>query len=594
MFYVEIAQDAPKYRGHLIPKAELIKYIAKDSALYRSVYLYDEDAKDIIDKEGSVRNFYGVRHLDNILVDIDKGDNTDEHTRDKLHAFLYALSAEHQVNTRKSTQVYFSGTGYHVSIHGGVFNFPSSQNLPFSVRTTMHKLFPDIDHSIYIRSGIYRVQHSLNYKTGLYKIPLTHSEAENSSIDEIKELAKTQRLSYPYIELIGEGELEDAVITEAPRIRQLGAKVREPSNMVPCVQKMLSLGPQPGSRNNVLHRIVSHFRRHGVPSEYTKVSMLHWNNKSLDENMVIEKVEYAYDKGYQYGCHDKYMAQHCRTNCIFFKRKDYLIDVKTSADLQEEYVKRIRTDFSGRILELGKMLGLSDRTEVNIYPGELVTIFGPTGSSKTTLAQNLILGVDMMNNRINTDWQIPTLYLSLELSGWLMHRRHLQIVSDSNRETAEDTFEELYEQHQNELQHLSVQTISPTIEQIRDKIRELQPAVVVVDYIDLIETPPHIKGEYEQVKYISHNLSNMAVNLDIIILQVSQVSRDYSRNEVLDLYAGKGSGAIENASRKVIGLNGQANSDEKHIQMFKNTDGELFECDVAWTPSFRLRRVLNG
>ena len=54
----------------------------------------------------------------------------------------------------------------------------------------------------------------------------------------------------------------------------------------------------------------------------------------------------------------------------------------------------------------------------------------------------------------------------------------------------------------------------------------------------------------------------MAVNLDIIIIQVSQVSRDYSRNEVLDLYAGKGSGAIENASRKVIGLNGQSKSPE--------------------------------
>ena len=83
----------------------------------------------------------------------------------------------------------------------------------------------------------------------------------------------------------------------------------------------------------------------------------------------------------------------------------------------------------------------------------------------------------------------------------------------------------------------------------------------------------------------------MAVNMDIIIIQISQVARDYSRNEVLDLYAGKGSGAIENASRKVIGLRGQAKSKEKVVQMFKNTDGELFSCELEWTPSFRMRRT---
>jgi hypothetical protein len=82
----------------------------------------------------------------------------------------------------------------------------------------------------------------------------------------------------------------------------------------------------------------------------------------------------------------------------------------------------------------------------------------------------------------------------------------------------------------------------------------------------------------------------MAVNLDIIIIQVSQVGREYSRNDVLDLYAGKGSGAIENASRKVIGLSGQANSHVKELHVFKNTDGELIDYNLEWQPSFRLRR----
>ena len=82
--------------------------------------------------------------------------------------------------------------------------------------------------------------------------------------------------------------------------------------------------------------------------------------------------------------------------------------------------------------------------------------------------------------------------------------------------------------------------------------------------------------------------------MDVIVIQISQVARDYSRNEVLDLYAGKGSGAIENASRKVIGLNGQANESTKTLHMFKNTDGDSnWECEIEWHPSFRLRRTNN-
>ena len=81
----------------------------------------------------------------------------------------------------------------------------------------------------------------------------------------------------------------------------------------------------------------------------------------------------------------------------------------------------------------------------------------------------------------------------------------------------------------------------------------------------------------------------MAVNNDIIIIQLSQVSREYSRSQVMDLYAGKGSGAIENASRKVIGINGNAKSKLRDVQVFKNSDGDLFKSQLEWTPSFRLR-----
>ena len=58
----------------------------------------------------------------------------------------------------------------------------------------------------------------------------------------------------------------------------------------------------------------------------------------------------------------------------------------------------------------------------------------------------------------------------------------------------------------------------------------------------------------------------------------------------MDLYAAKGSGAIENASRKVIGITGSADDAEKQVSLYKNSDGDLFDVQLEWTPSFRLKK----
>ena len=584
MNYIEIAQGSPRNRGSLVLKDKLLNYINPEVPLFRSIYLYDKNAVDYAKNNGGLKNYFGKRGIDNVILDIDKGGSSNEHTRQK--AIGMVLKLEEFDLSHKSIQCYFSGSGYHISIPNSSWNFIPSDNVHYVVKNTISKLFPEVDSSIFMRTGIYRVAHTINTKTNLYKIPITVKELFDTDIDML-ELAKKPRLGYPYEERVGSSELEKYIVSEAPRIQQT-KKVAEPLDVVPCVQRMLKIGPQEGNRNQTLMRIASHSARNGIPSEFAKAMILHWNNNSLDPNEVIEKVEYTYNRGYRYGCQDSIMHEHCQTRCIYFKRKDYLIDIKNAEDLQKDLKARLTTDFSGKTINIAKALGLN--LDCEIYPGELVTIFGPTGSGKTTFAQNLVLGVDFQNDKINIDSQIPTLYLSLELSAWYMHRRNMQIVSGLDKEQVTNNFEKIYDLHKEKINHLVIQTVAPTLDQIQNKIREIQPAVVVIDYIDLISTNGRYMGEYEQIKQVSHYLSNLAVNMDIIIIQISQVSRDYSRNEALDLYAGKGSGAIENASRKVIGLNGQANEDIKKVGMYKNTDGELFDTELVWQPSFRFRR----
>ena len=59
---------------------------------------------------------------------------------------------------------------------------------------------------------------------------------------------------------------------------------------------------------------------------------------------------------------------------------------------------------------------------------------------------------------------------------------------------------------------------------------------------------------------------------------------------IMDLYAAKGSGAIENASRKVIGITGSSDNSDKKVSIFKNSDGDLFDAQLEWTPYFRLKK----
>ena len=87
----------------------------------------------------------------------------------------------------------------------------------------MSSIFDGIDASIYMRSGIYRVAHTRNQKTGLYKIPITLHEAYNSNYSDIYDLAKDPRFEYPYEVLDGDGELEEHMCQEEPKVAQFSS-----------------------------------------------------------------------------------------------------------------------------------------------------------------------------------------------------------------------------------------------------------------------------------------------------------------------------------------------------------------------------------
>ena len=196
---IEIAIDSPRNRGRLIAKDRLIEYITEDRQLFRSIYLYGSDAKDYVSQTGSLKGFSGLRGIDNVILDIDKGGNSNELTHERAQEAVLHLDAA-GLNKDTGLLPFFSGTGYHIVVPNTAFGFKESNELHMYVKETIKRMFPgkEIDTSIFMRTGIYRVAHTLNKKSNLYKIPLTVEELWGYDASVILMMAKEQRLDFPY------------------------------------------------------------------------------------------------------------------------------------------------------------------------------------------------------------------------------------------------------------------------------------------------------------------------------------------------------------------------------------------------------------
>ena len=55
--YIEIADGSPRNRGLLIKREHLTNYIKQDRPVYRSMYIYNEDAEDYSAAKNIIRSY---------------------------------------------------------------------------------------------------------------------------------------------------------------------------------------------------------------------------------------------------------------------------------------------------------------------------------------------------------------------------------------------------------------------------------------------------------------------------------------------------------------------------------------------------------
>ena len=460
--YVEIAIDHPGHRGIIIPVTDLSDTIKRHSGpIFRTLYSFDKEILKHFEIRKTIKNYRGKYYLDQIILDIDKGDNTDEHTHNNTKDVIDRMINEYEIDPN-SIKPWFSGTGYHIAIPD-IFGLEPDNQLPDLVKTTMQHYFPESDN-IYDGSRLIRLGYTPNEKTSFkyYKTPFTIKEIFKLSHDEIKEIAQEPRsnFTYPIIKGASINQLLKTVSRAKPKTAKLTTPAEQDkdySGVVTCVQKMVAEGPVEGSRHNKIMRITSAFMRKGVPLEYIVTA-----NTQLFSNMNAYEVERhtidTFNKGYRFGCHDFMFDKYCDEKCIYFKQKmqggDIITPIANSEELERMYVDAVRKDQSKQSINLANIYRLDK--DYWMYPGEMIIIYGDTGMGKTAWVQNLCTHIGL-----------NTLFLSLEVDPKLMYRRFVQISTGKSKIEVDTHYKTENNSWSSQLKHIRIGWVPPALDKVK-------------------------------------------------------------------------------------------------------------------------------
>ena len=577
VLYKELAMGEVSNRGTVVTVSQIPSAIEKaiesKYPLYASLYSFDEEILNHFRLRSSIKSFKGNFYLEKILFDLDRGSDSDDHVLTKARMFCDFLAKDFNI-PEEWIQPYFSGTGFHIEIPE-CFGFKPSPMLPRTVKTTLMTHFKNIDN-IYDGARIVRCVNTVNVKSNLWKVAVPLEDLYNKASLEIRQRAeKPQDFVHEKVELEDDMRLSSLVIQSTePLISPVQVKTgtrSDFSQVVTCVQSMYDQGPLEGTRHNAIMRMTSAWRRAGVPKEAIKTSLVDWAN-TMNPEEVSRIVENVFEKDYRWGCNDPLMIKHCSSRCIFYKNRNYSLDIATATDMEQRFAKFAKTDFTHTSFDLQEFYKID--APYKFYPGEFILVFGDTGMGKTTWIQNLC--VDLPRMKI--------LYLSLEVHEGLLYRKFVQIAHNMTKEQVMDHYTQNNNMLSEPLHHIQVVTIAPNLDAIGKIIAEVDPQIVVVDTTDGIEIGG-FKEELMAERQVAMALKSLAQQRNVIIFGVHHISKSAAsnakyKNIVFDVHSGKGSSSFEQKADKVIVIEGEEKSPMRIIRSVKARDEAGFKIET--------------
>ena len=544
------------------------------SEMYRSYYSFDKTFTDHVVQKKSVKGFDGLVYVDRIIIDIDKGEIDEKNMQSYLRhccndLFDFGIDSSH-------VNIWFSGNGYHIELLN-VFGFQPNKNLHEKVKATMSEYFSFGDN-IYDKARIVRSKWSLNTKSNCYKVWIPLQYIWDLSYEQVVKIASSKASYNRFVkskenfwstyngdDVVIEPYLQRHVLSKptSSMVESTPLKTGNTNSIVTCVQHIFNEGPSQGSRNMKMMRMISSYKRAGIPFLVALNGMITWANGELESDEIQRTVTNVYDNQYSYGCDDSILMEYCDPKCIHFKRKDYMLDIKDVDSLDDNFRKYIMTDFSQKSIDLSKIF-----EGINSYlfkPGELIIFSGDTGMGKTALVQQIV-----------TFCKKDTLFLSLEMNENLTWRRFVQIVESKPKEWVYNAYKEDNTPFKEKLRHIRIMTIAPEIEAVKKVVAQYEPNVLVIDTTDELQVDGN-KGAIEQQNTIVDGLKQIAQRNDTIVLAIHHVNKASATQGAIGLHSLKGSSNVVQKADKVMVVKGNRNEIHRTITSEKSRDEARFE-----------------
>jgi len=598
-YYCELVEDSIANRNYVTTfedySTKVTSNAFKNKEMYSSYFKFGKDFKEYVEKNGSVKGFNGIAYLDFIILDIDKGNIPEDHFIGYIQQCLSEMFDNGVME--EDINLWYSGSGFHIEMKN-VFGLQPSRDIHEKLKMTLNKHF-DFADSIYDKTRIIRCNWSLNKKTNLHKIWIPLQLLPDLTMDDIQQMATSESNYLSFVNktqadmngnffstLFKEPSVEpylQSMVIASPTIQYQNTGNRDSTtvtSVVSCMQHIFNEGPTQGSRNMKLMRMVSSYKRAGIPMIVALNGMFTWANNTMSEDEITRTVANVYDGNYQYGCDDHIMAEYCDSKCIHYKRKDYTLDIKGVDALENALRNYVTTKLQEDSINLHEIYGCQNYT---FAPGELVIFSGDTGLGKTAFIQDLIVKAKQQ-----------TLFLSLEMNEQLIFRRFVQIATNKGKEW-------VIEQYKNNpdfsvsdlLKHIQIMTIAPRIESIKKVVAEYEPKVLVVDTTDEVQVD-FVKGEIEKQNNVIGSLKQIAQKNNIIIIAIHHLNKTSAANNVINLHSLKGSSNIVQKADKVVLIKGNRNDPAREIMSVKSRDEGRFQMLASFNANNMTFQQING
>jgi len=540
--------------------------VANGEAMFMSVYDFSEDYKEYAEEKKSIAGYDGSVSISKLFFDIDlgKGEDaiTDEMCLNRARSLVKELQTKWGLED-KYIQPWFSGRGYHI-ITPDFFGFGDGKDIPTKVKATLTHYFKDIDPVVYDKTRLLRMGNSKHAGSGLFKIPLRISELMELNPIGIKGLAQNKRLSETFITKWQDYKpfhmdkiKNKTVIVTTPKTSNFTAMFEKtdyapPSAFVTCCQKIFNQGPVKGNRHKTVMVLASWMRRAGIAQELAGWMLVHWlraeiadPNDRMNTAEVLRPANQVYEKPYHYWCNNPIMKEHCSDKCVYYNQRDDMAQFKDNAEVSSEFIDWYVGFNHDKSLDIGTFCGDNKPWWAN--PSELIVLSGDSGAGKSAFMQNL-----MMHSGLKTA------YYQMEMGEELDRLRFNKMHFDKDDEELKEYFstmsrEELIES-QKVFDNIYFKSASPNIHKIKSELSLIEPELVVIDTMDMIQS--RARSRLDQQREIVINLKKLAIEMDVIVVAIAHKTKSASdtHSEFYnnDNNAISGDGAIFQKADKIL------------------------------------------